>query len=190
MKKDLGVSPALFPMPVLMIATYGEGDVVDVMNMAWGGICAENMVSLNISASHKTSENIKKRGAFTLSIADIPHIEAADFFGIASGNKMDDKFARSGLTAVKSEKVDAPVVQEFPLTLECKVVEDKEEIYGHHVLGEIVGVLADESVLDAKGKVDPTKLNAFVFDPYQSGYYAIGEKVGQAWHTGAPLMKK
>lgn len=190
MKKDLGVSPALFPMPVLMIATYGDNDVVDVMNMAWGGICAENMVSLNISASHKTSENIKKRGAFTLSIADIPHMEAADFFGIASGNKMDDKFTRSGLTAVKSEKVDAPVVQDFPLTLECKVVEDKEEVYGHHVLGEIVGVLADESVLGADGKVDPTKLNAFVFDQYHNGYYAIGEKVGQAWSVGAPLMKK
>lgn len=103
---------------------------------------------------------------------------------------MDDKFERTGLTAVKSEKVDAPVVQEFPLTLECKVVEDKEEFYGHHVIGEIVGVLADESVLDEQGKVDPTKLNAFVFDQFQSGYYAIGEKVGQAWHTGAPLMKK
>ena len=103
---------------------------------------------------------------------------------------MDDKFERTGLTAVKSEKIDAPVVQEFPLTLECKVVEDKEEVYGHHVIGEIVGVLADESVLDEQGKVDPTKLNAFVFDQFQSGYYAIGEKVGQAWHTGAPLMKK
>lgn len=190
MKKDLGVKPYLFPMPVLLIATYGENDKVDVMNMAWGGICAANMVSLNIDADHKTSENIKKRGAFTLSIADIPHIEAADFFGIASGNKMDDKFERTGLTTVKSEKVDAPVVQEFPLTLECKVVEDKEEVYGHHVIGEIVGVLADESVLDEQGKVDPTKLNAFVFDQFQSGYYAIGEKVGQAWHTGAPLMKK
>ena len=190
MKKDLGVKPYLFPMPVLLIATYSENDQVDVMNMAWGGICAANMVSLNIDADHKTSENIKKRGAFTLSIADIPHIEAADFFGIASGNKMDDKFERTGLTAVKSEKVDAPVVQEFPLTLECKVVEDKEEVYGHHVIGEIVGVLADESVLDEQGKVDPTKLNAFVFDQFQSGYYAIGEKVGQAWHTGAPLMKK
>ena len=190
MKKDLGVKPYRFPMPVLLIATYGENDKVDVMNMAWGGICAANMVSLNIDADHKTSENIKKRGAFTLSIADIPHIEAADFFGIASGNKMDDKFERTGLTAVKSEKIDAPVVQEFPLTLECKVVEDKEEVYGHHVIGEIVGVLADESVLDEQGKVDPTKLNAFVFDQFQSGYYAIGEKVGQAWHTGAPLMKK
>ena len=160
------------------------------MKMEWGCCCAANMVSLNIDADHKTSENIKKRGAFTLSIADIPHIEAADFFGIASGNKMDDKFERTGLTAVKSEKIDAPVVQEFPLTLECKVVEDKEEVYGHHVIGEIVGVLADESVLDEQGKVDPTKLNAFVFDQFQSGYYAIGEKVGQAWHTGAPLMKK
>ncbi len=189
MKKDLGVKPYLFPMPVLMIATYGDDGTVDVMNMAWGGICAENMVSLNIDADHKTAKNIKRRGAFTLSIADVPHIQAADFFGIASGNKMEDKFARSGLTAVKSEKVNAPVVQEFPLTLECKVVEDKMEVYGHHVLGEIVGVLADESVLDETGKVDASKLNAFVFDQFRSGYYAIGEKVGQAWHTGAPLMK-
>ena len=173
-----------------MSATYGDDNVVDVMNMAWGGICAENMVSLNIDEDHKTSENIKKRGAFTLSIADIPHIEAADFFGIASGNKMPDKFERSGLSAVKSEKVDAPIVQEFPLTLECRVIEDKMEVFGHHIIGEIVGVLADEAVLDEKGKVDAAKLNAFVFDQFRSGYYAIGEKVGQAWHTGAPLMKK
>ena len=190
MKKELGVHTYLFPMPVLMIATYGDDNVVDVMNMAWGGICAENMVSLNIDEDHKTSANIKKRGAFTLSIADIPHIEAADFFGIASGNKMPDKFERSGLSAVKSEKVDAPIVQEFPLTLECRVIEDKMEVYGHHIIGEIVGVLADEAVLDEKGKVDAAKLNAFVFDQFRSGYYAIGEKVGQAWHTGAPLMKK
>lgn len=190
MKKELGVKPFLFPMPVLMISTYGEDGKVDVMNMAWGGICAQNMVSLNIGEEHKTSENIKKCGAFTLSIADIPHIEAADFFGIASGNKMSDKFERSGMTAVKSEKVDAPIVEEFPITLECKVVEAKNEVYGFHVIGEIVGVLADEAVLDEKGKVDPTRLNAFVFDQFQNGYYAIGEKVGQAWSTGVPMMKK
>ena len=190
MKKELGVHPYLFPMPVLMISTYNDDGTVDVMNMAWGGICGENMVSLNIGEDRKTAKNIKKRGAFTLSIADVPHLEAADFFGIASGNEMADKFERSGLTAVKSEKVDAPIVQEFPLTLECKVAEDKMEVYGHHVLGEIVGVLAEESVLDEAGKVDPTKLNAFVFDQFQNGYYAIGEKVGQAWHSGVPLMKK
>lgn len=190
MLKDLGVKPYTFPMPVLMIATYGEDGKVDVMNMAWGGVCAENMVALNIGEDHKTSANIKARGAFTLSIADIPHIEAADFFGIATGNKMEDKFERSGLHAVKSGRVDAPVVEEFPLTLECKVVECQHTAYGFRVLGEIVNVLADEKVLDEKGKVIPEKLNAFVFDQCRSGYYAVGEKVGQAWQTGAKLMRK
>lgn len=190
MKKELGINPYLFPMPVLMIATYDEDGKVDVMNMAWGGICAHNMVSLNIGERHKTSKNIKERKAFTLSIADIPHLEAADYFGIASGNTVKDKFERSGLHAVASEKVDAPIIEEFPVTLECKVVEDKDEVYGHHVIGEIVGVLADESVLDVNGKVDPSKLNAFVFDQFQNGYYAIGQKVGQAWNAGMPLMKK
>lgn len=190
MLKDLGVKPYTFPMPVLMIATYGEDGKVDVMNMAWGGVCAENMVALNIDEDHKTSANIKARGAFTLSIADIPHIEAADFFGIATGNKMEDKFERSGLHAVKSGRVDAPIVEEFPLTLECKVVECQHTAYGFRVLGEIVNVLADEKVLDEKGKVIPEKLNAFVFDQCRSGYYAVGEKVGQAWQTGAKLMRK
>ena len=189
MKRDLGVKPFLFPMPVLMVATYGDGDVVDVMNMAWGRICARNMVPLKINEKHKTSENLRKRGAFTLSIADLPHMEAADFFGIASGNRMPDKFARSGLTAVRSEKVDAPVIQEFPLTLECCVVEDKMEVYGHHILGEIVGVLADEDVLDEAGNVDAKKLNALVYDQMQGSYYTIGEKEGKAWSVGAGLMK-
>ncbi|HIZ00003.1 MAG TPA: flavin reductase family protein [Firmicutes bacterium] len=190
MLKDLGVKPYAFPMPVLLIATYGEDGKVDVMNMAWGGICAENMIALNIDEEHKTSANIKARGAFTVSVADVPHIEAADFFGIASGNKMTDKFERSGLHAVKSTRVDAPVVEEFPLTLECKVVECQHTAYGFRVLGEIVNVLADEKVLDDKGRVQPEKLNAFVFDQFRSGYYAIGEKVGQAWQSGANLMKK
>ena len=188
MKKDLGVRPYLFPMPVLMVATYNEDGTVNAMNMAWGGICARNMVSLKINENHKTSQNLKARRAFTLSIADAAHIEAADFFGIASGNKLPDKFARSGLTAVKSEKVDAPVVQEFPLTLECRVVEDRMELYGHQILGEIVGVLAEERVLDEAGNVDVTKLNALVYDQMQSGYYTIGEKAGQAWETGTALM--
>lgn len=189
MKKDLGVKPYLFPMPVLMIATYGEDDKVDVMNMAWGGICANNMVALNIDEEHKTSENIKKRGAFTLSIADIPHIKESDFFGIASGNNMTDKFERSGMHAVKSSRVDAPIVEEYPVTLECKAVELQQTAYGFRVLGEIVNVLADEAVVDEKGNVDPAKLNAFVFDQFQNGYYAIGEKVGQAWNSGVEFMK-
>ena len=190
MKKDLGVHPYLFPMPVLMIATYDENEKVDVMNMAWGGICAENMVALNIDEDHKTMKNIRKRMAFTLSIADVPHLKEADFFGIATGNTMEDKFERSRLTAVKSGRVDAPVVEEFPLTLECKVVEIQNDCGHNRVVGDIVNVLADESVLDAKGKVDPARLNAFIFDQFQNGYYAVGEKVGQAWQSGAGLMKK
>ena len=190
MKKDLGVHSYLFPMPVLMIATYDENEKVDVMNMAWGGICAENMVALNIDEDHKTMKNIRKRMAFTLSIADVPHLKEADFFGIATGNTMEDKFERSGLTAVKSGRVDAPVVEEFPLTLECKVAEIQNDCGHNRVVGDIVNVLADESVLDAKGKVDPARLNAFIFDQFQNGYYAVGEKVGQAWQSGAELMKK
>lgn len=189
MKKDLGVHPFLFPMPVLMIATYGADGKVDGMNMAWGGICAENMVALNISETHKTAQNIKETMAFTISIADADHIEAADFFGIASGNKMTDKFEKSGLHAVKSARVNAPVIEEFPLTLECRVAELQQDTAGFRVLGEIVNVLAEESVLDDRGKVDPMKLNAFVFDQFRNGYYKIGGKIGQAWSSGTGLMK-
>ena len=172
------------------VATYGEDGKVDVMNMAWGGICAENMVLMNIDESHKTAANLKHKQAFTLSVADIPHLAEADLFGIASGNKMPDKFERSGLTAVNSKKVDAPIIEEFPLMLECKVVEIKNAVFGFYVVGEIVGVIADEVVLNEKGKVEPAKLNAFIFDQFQNGYYAIGEKVGQAWKSGVGLMKK
>ena len=188
MKKDLGVQPALYPMPVLMIATYNEDDTVDVMNMAWGGICARDMVALNISRGHKTAKNLEARGAFTLSVADVVHLDESDYFGIASGNKVADKFERTGMTATKSTRVDAPVVNQYPLTLECSVVEMQEQPYGLRVLGKIENVLADEAVLNEDGKVDPVKLNAFAFDQFQSGYYALGEKVGQAWNSGKRFM--
>ena len=188
MKKDLGVKPYLFPMPVLMIATYGDDGTVDVMNMAWGGICAENMVSLNIDTDHKTAKNIKKRGAFTLSIADVPHIQAADFFGIASGNKMEDKFARSGLTASKAETVDAPIINEFPLCLECKFIEYQDNTYGCGAIGKVVNVTADESIM-VNGKVDMSLVNAIAFDPYTHGYYKVTERVGEAFHDGLKLKK-
>ena len=188
-KKDLGVKPYLFPMPVLMIATYCEDGSVDVMNMAWGGICGNNKVALNITESHKTSSNIKERGAFTISVADIPHLEESDYFGTASANRVKDKFEKSGMHAVKSERVDAPIIEEYPITLECKVSKIYNDDEGFRVVGEIVNVLADEEVLDSNGKVDPTKLNAFVFDQFQNGYYAIGEKVGEAWKSGNKYMK-
>ena len=191
MKKDLGVKPYLFPMPVLMIATYDEDEKVDVMNMAWGGICDDNMVALNITETHQTALNIKKRMAFTLSIADIPHLAESDYFGTVSGKNAKDKFERTGMHAVKSSRVDAPIILDYPLTLECRVAELQHTLNGgFRVLGEILNVIADSKVLDEEGNVDPTKLNAFAFDQFQSGYYKIGEKVGDAWKSGRKFIKK
>ena len=190
MAKNFGVQPYLFPMPTYMIGTYNEDGTVDVMMMAWGGICAEDMVALNLEAEHKTVANLEARKAFTLAVPGTDTLRESDFFGIASSNKMADKFARTGLHAVKSERVDAPVIAEYPLTLECEVVEMQSQPYGLRVLGKIVNALADEKVLDGAGKIDAGKLGAFAFDQMRHGYYAIGEKVGQAWHSGADLMKE
>lgn len=190
MTKNLGVQPYLFPMPTYMIGTYNEDDTVDVMMMAWGGIFAEDMVALNLEAEHKTVANLETRKAFTLAVPGTDTLRESDFFGIASSNKMADKFERTGLHAVKSERVNAPVITEYPLTLECEVVEMQSQPYGLRVLGKIVNVIADEKVLDDAGKIDAGKRNAFAFDQMQNGYYAIGEKVGQAWNSGADLMKK
>ena len=187
--KDFGVKPYLFPMPVYMIGTYNEDDTVDAMAMAWGGICAENMVALNLEEDHKTVANLKARGAFTLSVRGRDTLVASDYMGIASANKVPDKFARTGLHAVKSSRVDAPVILEYPLTLECKVLEMQEQPYGLRVLGEIVNVMADEKVLDAEGRIDSGKLDTFLFDQVRFDYYAVGEICGKAWHSGAPLVK-
>ena len=190
MMKDFGVQPYLYPMPTYMIGTYNEDNTVDVMMMAWGGICAEDMVALNLEEDHKTVANLKSRKAFTLSVPGADTIKESDFLGIASANKVADKFARSGLHAEKSSRVDAPIVTEYPLTLECEVVEFQQQPYGLRVLGKIVNVLADEKVLDEKSKIDAGKLNAFAFDQMRHGYYALGELVGKAWNAGAPLMKQ
>ena len=188
--KDFGVKPYLFPMPTYMIATYNENDTVDVMMMAWGGICAENMVALNLESNHKTVANIRKKGAFTLAIPGTDTLKESDFFGIATSNKMADKFERTGLHAVKSSRVDAPIIEEYPVTLECTVEKIEDEPYGLRILGRIVNVLASEEVLDEKGEIDAGKLNAFIFDQMSNGYYAVGDKIGQAWQSGADLMKK
>ena len=188
MKKDLGVLMAVYPMPVLMIATYDENGKVDVMNAAWGNICAPDKIALFISEPHKTTKNIRKIKAFTVSLADRAHLDEADFFGIASGNNMEDKFERTKFTATKSSRVNAPIIEEFPLVMECELLEIVETENLHAVVGKIVNVAAEESVLDENGKVDPAKLNAIAFDNFQSGYYALGEKAGQAWDNGKRLM--
>ena len=177
MKKNLGVVQAVYPMPVLIIAAYDENGKVNAMNAAWGMICNSDRIALFIDEDHKTTQNLLKTRAFTVSLADRAHMDVADFFGIATGNKMDDKFERTGYHAVKSEFVNAPVIEEFPVVMECE-------------LAEVSSTDAEESVLSENGKVDPSKLNALIFDQFQHGYYVSGEQVGKAWNAGKGLMNK
>ena len=189
MKKNLGVIPAVYPMPVLMVAAYDENGKVNVMNAAWGMICGSDKIALFIDEEHKTTQNLLKSKAFTVSLADKAHMDVADFFGIATGNKMEDKFERTGYTAVKSQFVNAPVIDEFPVVMECELAEVVNNNSFYCIVGKIVNTAAEEKVLSEKGKVDPAKLDALIFDQFQSGYYVSGEKVGKAWHAGAGLMK-
>ena len=190
MLKDLGSLPAVFPMPVLMVATYGEDGKIDIMNVAWGGICGMDKIALNLAAERKTLKNILAKKAFTVSLADEAHVKEADFLGTASGNVMADKFERTGLHAHKSAHVDAPVIEEFPVTMECKLEEVRDCFGEQRVVGTIVNVLAEERVLDEKGKVDAGKLNAIMFDQFRNTYYTVGKEIAQAWRVGAELMKK
>lgn len=188
MKKNLGVIPALYPMPVLMVAAYDESGKVNVMNAAWGAICDMDKIALMIDEEHKTTKNIRAVRAFTVSLADRAHMQAADFFGIATGNEMADKFERTGFHARKSEFVNAPVIEEFPVVMECELAEIVDTENLHAVVGKIVNAAADEAVLSENGKVDPVKLNALIFDQFQSGYYVSGEKAGEAWNAGTDLI--
>ncbi len=191
MKKDLGSIPAVYPMPVLMVAAYDENGKVNVMNAAWGQICAMDKIALFIDEEHKTTQNILKSKAFTVSLADKAHMDVADFFGIASGNQMTDKFERTGYTAVKSAFVNAPLIDEFPLVMECELAEVVRSDSFYCIVGKIVNVGAEERVLNERGnKVDPSKLEALIFDQFQHGYYLCGEQVGKAWNAGRDWMKK
>ncbi|NBI67921.1 flavin reductase family protein [Pseudoflavonifractor sp. 60] len=190
MKKDLGVLPAVYPMPVLMVAAYDKSEKVNVMNVAWGQICSRDKIVLFIGEGKKTWLNIKESRAFTVALADEAHVDVADFFGIASGNKMDDKFERTGYHAVKSDRVHAPIIEEFPVVMECELLEMLDTEYVSGVVGKIVNVKAEEAVLGDNGKVDPLKLKALMFEQFQNGYYSTGEKVAQAWNIGLGLMKE
>lgn len=188
MKKKIKTTEAIFPMPVLMIATYNEDNSIDVMNAAWGMMLERDMVVLNLTETHKTVQNIKQRKAFTFSIADSKHVVEADYFGIVSGNNTPDKFKNSGLTATKSENIDAPIINEFPICIECEFIEYQDNEYGCGVVGKIVNVSADEEVL-INGNVDVSLVNAISFDPYTHGYYKVSERVGNAFKDGLKLKK-
>lgn len=188
MRKSISTTEAIFPMPVLMVATYNEDGTVNVMNAAWGTMVDRDVVALNLTESHKTVQNIKARKAFTVSIADAKHMAEADYFGVASGNQVADKLSAAGLTATKSEKVDAPVINEFPLCMECEFIEYQGGTYGLGVIGKVVNTTADEAVLK-DGRVDVDAVGAIAFDPYTHGYYKVGGRVGEAFKDGLKLKK-
>ncbi len=186
MRKNIKTTEAIFPMPVLMIATYNEDGSVDVMNAAWGTMLERDYVVLNLTETHKTVKNIKERKAFTVSIADSKHVTEADYFGIVSGNDTPNKFEKTNLTCEKSTNVDAPIINEFPICMECEFVEYQNGKYGCGVIGKIVNVTADEKVMNGNN-VDIDLVDAISFDPYTHGYYKVNQRVGNAFKDGMQL---
>ena len=178
---NFGSKPFMYPQPVLIIATYDENGVPNAMNAAWGITTDFNEISISLS-EHKTTDNFAKTGAFTVSMATEDQIVACDYVGIESGRKVPDKFERAGFHATKSEFVNAPLIDELPLALECKVKSFEDGI----LIGDIVNVSADESVV-TDGKVDLKKLRPIAFDPFNNTYMGIGEKAGNAFSDGKKL---
>ena len=185
MRKNFGAKPLSYPQPVFIIAAYDENGIPNAMNAAWGGISEMNEISMCLSAGHETVKNILKRGAFTVSMAEASHVAQCDYVGIVSGNTVTDKFAKAGFHATKSEFVDAPLIDELSVALECKLIEYNPETC--ILRGEIVNVSVDERVLDENGKVDAAKVEPIIFDPFNNEYLKIGEKVGDAFAEGKKL---
>lgn len=180
---DFGAKPFIFPMPVLIVGTYDENGVPNAMNAAWGTITDMNEITISMS-KHKTTDNLEKTGAFTVSIATEDTVVACDYVGIETADKVPDKFAKAGFHATKSQHVNAPLIDELPMALECKVKSYEDEI----LIGEIVNITADESIL-TDGKIDPKKLKPIAYDPVNHTYLSLGEKVGNAFRDGNQLKK-
>lgn len=185
MRKNFGAKPLCYPQPVFILGTYDADGTPNAMNAAWGGISDDAEISLCISANHKTTENILARRAFTVSMATAGYAAACDYVGIVSGSKVPDKFARAGFHATASEFVDAPLIDELPMAVECALVSYDPETC--RLVGRIVNVSADESVLGENGKVDPGKLRPITFDPMNNTYLVLGEPVGHAFRDGMAL---
>jgi len=186
MKKQIKTTEAIFPMPVLLISTFNEDGSVDVMNAAWGTMLDRDMVALNLTETHRTVENIKARKGFVVHIADAKHVVEADYFGVVSGHEEPEKFRKSGLSFTKSELVDAPVINELPIAMECEFIEYQGDDTGLGVIGRVVRTSVEESRLK-DGKVDIDSLEAIAFDPYTHGYYKVGGRVGEAFRDGLKL---
>ncbi len=186
MRKDLGKQTYMFPMPVLIIGTFDEKGEPDAMNAAWGGIYDYHQITVSLGG-HVSTDNIRKNKAFTISFATRKTVVASDYVGIVSKAKEPNKIAKAGLHPFKSDKVNAPLFEEYPLTLECKLVSlDGEMGEGGTLIGEIVNVSADESIL-TDGKIDIKKLEPLAFDGANGKYHVIGEEVADAFKIGFKL---
>lgn len=185
MKINLGNKPLFYPQPVLIIATYNDDGTANAMNAAWGGVCDYSKVSIIIDRNHHTTKNLLNKKAFTVSIADVEHLKESDYFGLVSGKDVLDKVKSAGLSYSKSENVDAPVINEYPLTLECKLVsyDDKTE----RLIGEVINTLADDSIL-TDGKIDLSKFNPITYDSMNHKYLTLGNIVGNAFSDGKQLI--
>ena len=184
MRKNFGAQSDIYPMPVFIIGTYNEDGTPNAMNAAWGGVTEEAQLTICVDAEHKTAKNIQARKAFTVSMGTAQYVKACDYVGIVSGNDTADKFARASFHASPAAKVDAPVIDELPMALECELVSYDAE--SCRMVGRIVNVSADESVL-TDGKIDPAKLRPIVYDPVSHDYLVLGEKVGNAFKDGLQL---
>ena len=185
MRKNFGAKPYCYPQPVFVLAAYDENGVPCAMNAAWGGISEVSEITMCISEEHKTTKNILARGAFTVSMATAAQTVACDYVGVVSGNDVPDKFERAGFHALKSEFVDAPMIEELPMALECRLTSYDPE--SCRLVGEIVNVSADESVLGENGRIDVRKLDPITFDPVNGTYMRLGEVVGKAFSDGNQL---
>ena len=189
-RKNFTDQMVITPQPAIMIATWDEKQNPDVMMAAWGGQCGPKHITFQLSA-HKTTENIRLKKAFTISFATKDDVVQSDYFGTVSANDVPDKVAKAGYTVTASPNVDAPIINEYKLTLECKVVEFEENGNdGACVVGEIVNMSADENILDEDGNIDLEKLQPVVFDSTKRIYRALGEKVGDAWGSGKAIIER
>ena len=178
---NFGAKTWVYPMPVLIIATYDENGMPNAMNAAWGMISDVNEIIISM-ASHKTTKNLAVTGEFTVSFATEDTVIPCDYVGIISGNDVPDKFEKAGFHATKSEYVNAPLIVELPMALECRVKSYEDEI----LIGEIVNVNADESIL-TNGKIDMRKLKPIAYDPVGHTYVGMGATVGHAFSDGKQL---
>lgn len=185
MRKNFGAKTWLYPMPVFIVAAYDENGLPNAMNAAWGGIHTDDMVGICLSEGHKTTQNILATKAFTVSMATEEFLTACDYVGLVSGNEVPDKVARAGFHTVRSAFVNAPLIEELPMTLECEFVSYDRE--SNHLVGRIVNVSADESVLDGEGWIDPSRLKPVTYDPIHLRYLPLGEAVGKAFAEGKKL---